>query len=347
MRFKGWDRTDLEVPDPVNPSGRRTVRAIAPLIVSASRSTDIPAFYGDWFMRRLAAGYVTWRSPFGGDPMYVSFAKTRVFAFWSKDPAPFLQNLDMLDRSGYGYFFLFTLNNYGDEGLEPGIPPLSYRIRTFIQLSRRVGPGRILWRFDPLILSDMITVDDLIGRIRKIGDRIAPFTRRLIVSFIQIGRYRKVQRNLAAGRFAGIREFSGKEAAELASGLSELNRRWGLTLSACGGEHDFSRLGISRGQCIGYDLLRTEFSSDPSIRDLLSLPYQAQRYGSPDAERFFKDPGQRRSCGCMISKDIGQYSTCPHGCAYCYANGSVSLAGRNYQAHLRDAASGIYHESII
>ena len=144
MRWKGWERVPLEVPDPGVPGSTVAADAIAPVIVSASRETDIPAFYGDWFMARLRAGYVKWKSPWGGRPLYVSFAKTRVFAFWTKDPAPFLQHLDALDRAGFGYYFLFTLNDYEAEGLEPGVPPLNERIDTFIRLSERIGKGRVV-----------------------------------------------------------------------------------------------------------------------------------------------------------------------------------------------------------
>ncbi len=201
MKWKGWEKIPLIVPDPSDPSKSCRVEAIAPLIISASRSTDIPAFYGDWFMERLAAGYVRWKSPFGGNPVYVSFEKTRVFVFWSKNPAPFLSRIGELDRMGYGYYFLFTLNDYDAERLEPGVPSVDERIDTFIRLSRRIGKGRVVWRFDPLVLSDRITVQDLLEKIESIGDRIAPFTERLVFSFVDIEKYAKVRRNLQA---AGI-----------------------------------------------------------------------------------------------------------------------------------------------
>ncbi len=199
MKWKSWDPIPLTIPDPARHGADIIVDAIAPLIVSASRSTDIPAFYGDWFMERLRAGYVKWKSPFGGNPVYVSFAKTRVFAFWSKNPAPFLPHLETLDRKGYRYYFLFTLNDYDAESLEPNVPPVDERIETFIRLSRRIGKGRVVWRFDPLVLSDRITVEDLLEKVRYIGDQIAPFTERLVFSFVDVEKYAKVQRNLRAG----------------------------------------------------------------------------------------------------------------------------------------------------
>ncbi len=324
--------------------------AIAPLIVSASRSTDIPAFYGNWFVSRLAAGYAVWKSPFGGEAVYVSFARARIFAFWSKDPAPFFPCLDELDRLGYGYFFLFTLNDYENEGLEPNIPSLKERIKTFIRLAQRIGPGRMVWRFDPLLLSDTITVDDLLNRIRFIGDAIHPFTRRLVISFIDITKYGKVQRNLVAAGCRGVREFSDREVTALAEGLSVLNDRWGISITACGERRDLTEYGIMRGQCIGYDLLAAEFSHDPVLMNYLSVPHQETLNGTgtrKDPSRYFKDPGQRGACGCIVSKDIGQYSTCPHGCLYCYANSSAALVSRNYQSYRSNAERGIFHASIL
>lgn len=181
MRWKGWEKILLSVPEPSAPSRTRTVEAVAPLIISASRSTDIPALYGDWFMARLAAGYVKWKNPFGGSPLFISFEKARVFVFWSKNPAPFFPHLDTLESMNYNSYILFTLNDYDAEHLEPGVPPVNERIDTFIRLSRRIGKGRVVWRFDPLVLSDRLTVQDLLEKIAATGDRIAPLDRKSVV----------------------------------------------------------------------------------------------------------------------------------------------------------------------
>ena len=124
-----WGKTDV-----VLESGE-TVSAQAPLIVSASRSTDIPAFYADWFMSRLRKGYVKWYNPFNGLPLYVSFAKTRLIVFWSKNPKPMLSHLDELDGICPNYYFQYTLNDYFDEGIEPRVPCFEDRIETFLRLS--------------------------------------------------------------------------------------------------------------------------------------------------------------------------------------------------------------------
>jgi hypothetical protein len=349
MKWKGWDKIPLEIPDSSTPTGTSTVHAITPVIVSVSRSTDIPAFYSDWFMARLAAGYIKWKSPFGGNPVYVSLAKTRVFVFWSKNPEPLLPHLATLDTMGFGYYFLFTLNNYDTEGLEPHVPCCKDRIQTFIRLSRKIGKGRVVWRFDPLILSDRITVADLLRKVRGIGDKIAPFTERMVFSFVDIEKYGKVQRNLQAGGYAGVREFCDEDVAEFCNGLSALNKRWGLNITSCAERRDLSQYGIGKGQCISYDLMIKEFADDPTLMQFLHPSDQQTLLGSvdtPDPLRQLKDPGQRNTCRCLVSKDIGQYSTCMHLCAYCYANSSPASVRRHYGRYCEDRDRGIFHDAI-
>ena len=350
MKWKGWERIPLRISDNADNTATKEVIAIAPLIISASRSTDIPAFYGDWFMARLAAGYLKWKSPFGGPPLYVSFLKARVFIFWSKNPAPFFHHLDTLDQLGYWYYFLFTLNDYDDEGLEPGVPRVEERIEAFIRLSRRIGKGRVAWRFDPLVLSDGITVTDLLKKIRSIGDRIHLCTERLVFSFVDIAKYSKVRRNLQRQGFFGIREFSDDEISEFCEGLAILNRKWGLTITACGERRDLSEYGIGKGQCISYDVMTQEFRDDRKLMGFLHPAGLQSHSGSPaaaDPSRRLKDPGQRNTCRCIVSKDIGQYSTCMHLCAYCYANTSPAEVNRNYLRYCADVESGIFHDAII
>ena len=349
MKWKGWEKIPLDIPDPSSPTGTRSVEAIAPVIISASRSTDIPAFYGDWFMARLRKGYVKWKSPFGGSPVYVSFAKARVIVFWSKNPAPFFPYLSELDRMGYNYYFLFTLNDYDTERLEPGVPPVDERIATFIRLSERIGRGRVVWRFDPLVLSENITVGDLLEKIRRIGDRIHPYTERLVISFVDIAKYAKVQRNLKVQGFSGLREFTPGDVTEFCGGLEALNRRWGLSITACGECRDLSMYGILPGQCISYGLMTKEFGGDQALMEFLQPGGQqaltaASRSALP--ARYLKDPGQRSCCGCIVSKDIGQYSTCMHLCAYCYANSSPAAVRRHYLQYLGDGERGVFRDTI-
>jgi len=344
----------IRVHDPLvlpggEPPTAREVEAIAPLIISASRSTDIPAFYGDWFMERLRRGYAKWINPWNGLPIYVSFQNARVFVFWSKNPEPFLPHLDEMTRLGYRYYLLYTLNDYEAEGLEPRVPPLGERMETFRSLSRMAGKGRVVWRWDPLLLSGSLDVAGLLDRIRNVGDAIAPFTERMIFSFIDIARYPRVARNLRTRGFGDVREFTPAEEDEFAAGLSELNRSWSLTISACAEERDFSRFGIVAGGCISRDLVLQEFGQDTVLRHFLEGPDP----GTPPVGRtsspvppHLKDPGQRPSCGCVVSKDIGQYSTCPHLCAYCYANTTPEKVAKRYATYRIQAGKGIFYDSI-
>lgn len=172
------------------------VCAQAPVIVSASRSTDIPAFYADWFFIRMEIGYSAWTNPFNGVKSYVSYNNTRFIVFWSKNPRPLLPYLDYLEERKIGTYIQYSLNDYELNGLERGVPPLQYRIDTFKMLVDRLGLGSVIWRFDPMILTDEIHPDDLIRRVENIGDQLKGYTEKLVFSYADIASYRRVKANL-------------------------------------------------------------------------------------------------------------------------------------------------------
>jgi len=360
MGWQGWPRVKLRISagentqgDPQFRAGKETspgseAEAIAPVIVSASRSTDIPAFYGDWFMERLREGYAKWINPWSGVPVYVSFAQTRLFVFWSKNPAPFLPNLSEISRQGYQYYFLFTLNDYEAEGMEPHIPPLDERIETFRSLSRRIGKEKVVWRWDPLLLTPRLDVKGLLERIRNVGDAIAPCTERMVISFIDIAKYPRVAGNLLKSGSGGVREFTPGEEGDLIAGLAGLNRSWKFRISACGEKRDFSMLGIGKGQCISYDLMARVFGEDTALSRFLGLHDTPTLKGEETLQTpgSLRDPGQRPACGCVVSKDIGQYGTCPHLCLYCYANPSPQTVRRRYGIYRERAERGIFGDAI-
>lgn len=294
--------------------------AQAPMIVSASRATDIPAFYADWFFQRLEKGYVRWRNPFSGQDSYVSFANTRFIIYWSKNPEPLSPYLPILKNRGIGCYIQYTLNDYEAEGLEPNIPPLPERIDTFRRLVDTLGIGRVVWRFDPLILTDKINIDILLGKIAHIADALAGHTEKLIFSFADIKSYKKVSRNL---RLSGInyREWDDESMRGFASRLSTLNRdNWNFKLATCAERIDLSEYGIEHNRCVDPELISRLAPDDAVLRNFL---YNVKT-----------DSGQRKACGCVLSKDIGAYNTCPHGCLYCYANTSPASAFANYKSAL-------------
>lgn len=299
-----------------NDNGTEVI-AHAPLIISASRATDIPAFYTDWFFRRLEKGYVRWRNPFSVQDSYVSFDNTRFIVFWSKNPAPLLPQLSTLKERGIGCYIQYTLNDYETEGLEPNVRPLQQRIETFRRLVDVLGFGAVVWRFDPLILTDRINIDTLIEKIAHIADALVGYTEKLVFSFADIASYKKVSRNL---RQSGInyREWNEEFMREFASRLSAMNRNnWNFRLATCAERIDLSEYGIEHNRCIDPELISRRAPDDAILQNFL---YNAKT-----------DNGQRKACGCITSKDIGAYNTCPHGCLYCYANTFPASAFENYK----------------
>ena len=293
------------------------ILAQAPLIVSASRATDIPAFYTDWFFHRLEKSYIRWRNPFSGRDSYVSFRNTRFIVFWSKNPKPLLPYLSVLKERGIGCYIQYTLNDYESERLEPNVPRLEQWIDTFRSLVDSLGAGAVVWRFDPLILTDRINIDTLLEKIASIADTLAGYTEKLVFSFADIESYKKVSRNL---RHSGINYSEWDEATmrEFASRLSTLNRdNWNFRLATCAEFIDLSEYGIEHNRCIDPGLISRLAPDDSVLQNFL---YNARG-----------DSGQRKACGCILSKDIGTYNTCPHGCLYCYANTFPASAFENYK----------------
>ena len=294
---------------------------VAPVVLSASRATDVPAFYAEWFMNRIRAGFFKWTNPFNpAQVQTVSTANARAIVFWSKHPAGILAHLDELDRRGFRYYFQYTLNDYEAEGLEPRLPPLSARVELFRRLADRLGPERVIWRLDPLVLADGLGVPELLDKAAKLAALLAPHARKLVFSFADVEGYPAVKRNLARGGFAA-REFARAEMEEIARGLAGINRAYGLALATCAEEADLSAHGVAHNRCVDGELLARLWPEDEALMAFLAS----------GAAR--KDKGQRPACGCIAGKDVGRYRTCPFACAYCYANGSRAEAERNFRAH--------------
>jgi DNA repair photolyase len=317
------------------------VDAQAPIIISASRSTDIPTFYSNWFINRWKAGYLKWTNPFNGKPLYVSFKNTRVVVFWTKNPKPMFKYLDYIDKNIPNYYFQFSLNDYDKEGFEAKVSSVESRIKTFKELSTRLGKKRVVWRFDPLILTDKIDVDELLKRVKKIGDELKNYTEKLVFSFVDISIYRKVKNNLKREQVNYI-EWTPELMNQFAEGIYQINKEWGLELGTCSEKIDLDKYDIVHNKCIDDDLMIDLFSEDKKLMDFLGVKVeQADLFsnGKVIKTKKLKDKGQREDCGCIFSKDIGQYNTCPHECNYCYANTSKEIAKKNYKLHLENPNS--------
>ena len=321
------------------------------IIVSASRSTDIPAFYCDWFFHRLKKGYSAWTNPFNGKKMYISYAKTRFIVFWSKNPRPLLDHIEELKSRGISCYIQYSLNDYEAEKLEKGVPPLKERIESFKMLVDKLGVGSVIWRFDPLMITDDITIDDLLRKIENIGDQLKGYTEKLVFSFADIALYRKVKKNLDDNHVP-YHEWTDEQMKEFSRRLVELNKSkgWNYQLATCGEKGSFE--GVEHNHCIDDALMIRRAYHDKALMEYL----KAKIHPMPTADLFGQseelpegaiiiddnhyvtrgnnqDKGQREFCGCMKSKDIGQYNTCIHMCEYCYANTSKQSAAANYKFH--------------
>lgn len=322
-----------------------TVEAQSPIIISASRATDIPTFYSDWFINRWNAGYIKWTNPFNGVPLYVSFKNTRCVVFWTKNARPMFKYLDFLDENIPNYYFQFSLNDYDKEGYEGKVASVESRIKTFKELSNRLGRKRVVWRYDPLILTKDIDVNELLRRVKSIGDELKEHTEKLVFSFVDISIYKKVQNNLNKEQVPYI-EWTEELMDEFAQGIYEINKDWNLQLGTCSEKIDLEKYKIVHNKCIDDDLMIDLFSHDKELMDFLGVEIkQADLFSDEQIvkTRNLKDKGQREDCGCVMAKDIGAYNTCPHECNYCYANISKEIAKENYKRYLSDKNK----ESII
>ncbi len=304
---------------------------IAPQIISASRATDIPAFHAEWFAKRLDAGYVRWVNPFNQESQYISLMDPKVIVFWSKNPAPMIPHLAKLDKRNISYYFQFTVNDYDKDDLEPRVPPLDERIKTFKKLSKQIGKEKVIWRFDPLILTENISVRHILNKIKKVGEALHPYTEKLVFSFADISSYAKVMRKLQS---AGInyKEFTNDEMNEIAKGISQLNNSWSIKIATCAEKINLDEFGIEHNKCIDDDLIMRITNNDNQLLGLLGRDTcrQTDMFTSTiSKKKTIKDKGQRLECGCIISKDIGQYNTCFHLCRYCYANISEKAVIKN------------------
>ena len=283
------------------------------MIISASRRTDIPAFYGEWFMNRLKAGEVLVRNP--RVPRRVSrvpLSRNLVdcLVFWSKNPAPMREHLAWLHHEGWPLYVQFTLTPYGAD-VEPGLPPRPRLLDTFRGLADVLGPDRVVWRYDPVLLSAEYPAVRHLEAFDGMSRALAGYTRRCVFSFVDMYRCnRHFLRAVTDGE-------PGQESLRaLATKLAALAAARGLSLAACSEDLDLSGCGVERAACIDRAL----------IERITGAPVRAR-----------KDPGQRAHCGCVESVDIGAYDTCLHACRYCYARSNSGRVADN--ARLHDPAS--------
>ncbi len=286
-------------------------------IISVSRRTDIPAFYGDWFMQRIAEGFAGVVHPYGGKRYLLSLRPEDVvcFVFWSKDFSPFVDALETLDRLGYRFYFNYTVT---------GLPAVfesdvgkDRALRMLKRLSERYSPAHITWRFDPIIFSTISDADFYLQTFERLADELQGYVERCTISFVT--EYGKVKRNFRALEQAtGITVIDpGREAKiDLANKLADITVGCGMTMYSCCGDYLVGDR-IRKARCIDGALIERLFYPE-------GLAYQ--------------NKPTRPECGCTESVDIGTYDTCPHGCVYCYANANKMVAREAFARHEPESA---------
>jgi len=287
------------------------------MIISASRRTDIPAFYAKWFIQRIKAGFCEVPNPF--NPSIISKVSllpsdVEVIVFWTRNPRPLFPHLKLLDSLGYRYIFLYTLIG-NPKPLDPYSPVIPQAVRTFRQLSEQLGAQRVIWRYDPIILTPHTPIAYHIKQFETLCIQLHGFTQRVIISFVDV--YRKAHKRLARLADQGFPiEAKAALAPEtlqiIISSLVQLAESYGMQLFHCADQDLYVRYGGYPGKCI----------DTQQFLDIFGIQIH-----------HTKDPFQREKCGCAISRDIGMYDTCIFGCQYCYANKDFELSRKNYSLH--------------
>lgn len=265
------------------------------MILSASRRTDIPNYYSDWFFNRIKEGYLYVRNPM--NPHQVSKVNLSpevvdCIVFWTKNPEPMLSRLDEL--SAYSFYFQFTLTGYGKD-IEPNVPhKKNAMIPIFQGLSRKIGSQKVIWRYDPILFTDKYTPEYHFNAFGQIAEELRGYTLKCVISFVDF--YAKMQKNMKAANAYALPE---NELAGFAKGIAQIAAANGMKVTSCAEKIDLSSCGIEHNCCI-----------DKAFMEQI-IGYRL---------RAGKDKNQREECGCMESIDAGAYDTCKNGCKYCYAN---------------------------
>ena len=293
------------------------------MIISASRRTDIPAFYSEWFLNRIKEGYAVVRNPMNNKPVRILLSPDIVdcIVFWTKNPIPMIPRLDEL--KDYCYYFQFTLTGYGRD-VEANLPDKKNElIPAFKQLSDKIGPERVIWRYDPILINEKYSMEYHIEVFSYLASSLKGYTEKCVISFVDM--YAK---NMKAMHDLGVRDITEDEMTAIAAGLRDFAVSNDMNIATCAEKIDFKALSIDHNACIDKALI--ERLTGDKIKN---------------TKKNVKDHGQRAECGCMISKEIGKSTTCGNGCVYCYANYSQESVKKSMAKY--DPKSPILCDSII
>jgi len=274
------------------------------MIISASRRSDIPCYYSEWFLNRLKDGYALIPNPRNANRLgrvELSPKNVDCIVFWTKNPAPMMNRLSLIEDMGYAYYFEFTITAYGRE-TERNLPEKELVIDTFKRLSDKVGPKGVDWRFDPILKNEKFSPSWIAEQYEKLCDQLHDYTERCIISFVDEYSHTRNRTDV----------LNRSEMLEAAGSISRIARKYGLPVFSCAEEINLNSLGIEHSSCI----------DQKKVEQLIGARITAK-----------KDTGQRPACGCIESVDIGAYDTCGNGCTYCYAVTSPKTLGCRMREH--------------
>lgn len=277
------------------------------MIISASRRTDIPAFYSNWFFNRIKEGFLYVRNPMNRKQISKILLNKEVvdcIVFWTKNPAPMMDKLKQL--SEYVYYFQYTLNPYGNK-IEKNVPKIEKSLFNFKTLSDQIGSDRIIWRYDPIFYTDGFNYSDHLQFFEKIAKSLSKYIKKCVISFLDV--YKKCEKNMRPILFQTLED---AEMLNIAREFSLICQEYGIEIETCAEEIDLSKIGIMRGKCIDDKLISKISHKNIKVK---------------------KDKTQRDVCGCVASIDIGSYNSCKHNCIYCYANYDLNTVLKNIQQH--------------
>lgn len=275
------------------------------MILNTGSRTDIPAYYSEWFYNRIREGYVLVRNPY--DPgQVIRYRLTPdvvdCLCFCTKNPEPMLGRLSLLD--GFRQVWYVTITPYGKD-VEPHVPDKKQVMKDFCRLSEKVGPRALIWRYDPIFVSEKYSLDFHLKSFKKMAAALSGCTESCIISFIDL--YEKTKRN-----FPGVQEVAFVEQAELAKAFVEIANRFGIAVKSCCETEWLIAYGVDVSGCMTKEVM------EHAMGENLAVP---------------KHPAAREGCNCLLGNDIGMYNTCLHGCKYCYANYDSKTVEENYRKH--------------
>ena len=278
------------------------------MIIDTGNRTDVPAFYSEWYMKRIREGYVMVRNPYSPEQVTRYRLDPEVvdaLVFCSKNPGPMIKYLDELDR--FRMFWYVTITPYG-KNIEPNVPDKHKVIEDFKRISEHVGKHAMSWRYDPIFISDTYSVDYHIDAFERMAAELEGYTEQAVISFIDL--FEKTKKN-----FPEAREVVREERLAIGKAFAETGRRHGITIRSCLEGTELAQFGIDISGCMSQAVI------EHAIGEKLEIP----------ASRHI------RECNCAMGNDIGVYNSCAHFCKYCYANYDKAAVIANMKKHDPDS----------